>query len=410
VLTRGLCLAALAALITASAGCGGVGSSGAAEPLGNQLAIYSSLPLQGPRAAVARQIIGGEKLALAQTHGRIGPFTISYASLDDADPASGRLDPGATATDAKIAAQDTSTIAYIGDLDSAATAVSLPLINAAGILQLSPASPYVGLTSALRAGQDEPARFYPSGLRTFARLQRGDPSEALVQGQLMRSLGVRRLFVLSDQDPFQAPLAQLVAAEAQKAGIAVAGRDSINAASGSRFTGAVEKIARSGAGAVFYAGGEGGTAAVALWRELHAANPRLLLFGSSVLANDAFAQRIGAAGSTTYITTPVLALDRYPPAAARVLRDYRRAFGVPGDAYALYGYEAMSLVLESIRRAGAHGNDRRAVIAALFGTRERASVLGRFSVQPGGEVTLPLYGVDRIENGRLVFFRAMPAR
>ena len=49
-----------------------------------------------------------------------------------------------TAGNAKTAAQDPSTIAYLGDLDSGATAVSLPLINAAGILQVSPASPYIG--------------------------------------------------------------------------------------------------------------------------------------------------------------------------------------------------------------------------------------------------------------------------
>ena len=41
-------------------------------------------------------------------------------------------------------------------------------LNGAGILQVSPSSPYVGLTSSLEAGQDEPGRFYPTGHRTFA--------------------------------------------------------------------------------------------------------------------------------------------------------------------------------------------------------------------------------------------------
>ncbi len=45
---RWLCLAALAATATVLAGCGGVGVSGATEATGNQLAVYSSLPLQGP--------------------------------------------------------------------------------------------------------------------------------------------------------------------------------------------------------------------------------------------------------------------------------------------------------------------------------------------------------------------------
>ena len=86
-----------------------------AETTGSQLTIYSSLPLQGPSAAISQQIVNGEKLALADAGGRAGPFKIGYVSLDDANPTSGRWNPGVTATNAKTAAQDTSTIAYLGD-------------------------------------------------------------------------------------------------------------------------------------------------------------------------------------------------------------------------------------------------------------------------------------------------------
>ncbi len=175
--------------------------------MGNQLTIYSSLPLQGPSAGISEEIVGGEKLALAGAGGRIGPFKVSYVSLDDSNATTGEWSPGVTATNAKMAAQDTSTIAYLGDYNSGASAVSLPLINAAGILQVSPASPYVGLTSSLDAGQDEPERFYPAGRRTFGRLQPGDPAQAQAQVALMRSLGVKRLYVLNDQGPFEVPLA-----------------------------------------------------------------------------------------------------------------------------------------------------------------------------------------------------------
>ncbi len=139
-----------------------------------------------------------------------------------------------TATNAKTAADDTTTIAYLGDYNSAATAVSLPLINAAGILQVSPASPYVGLTSSLDAGQDEPERFYPTGHRTFGRLQPGDPAEAAAQVKLMGAMGVHRVYVLNDQDPFEVPLAQIVAGDAARAGIAVAGNDSLDVTGATR--------------------------------------------------------------------------------------------------------------------------------------------------------------------------------
>ena len=234
---RWLSLAALAAVLPAVAGCGGVGVSGASDDLSNQLAVYSSLPLQGPAAATSEELVNGERLALSQQGGRIGRFKVGYVSLDDANPKTGELDPGATSTDAKTAAQDTSTIAYLGEYSSAATAVSLPLINAAGILQVSPGSPYVGLTSSLDAGQDEPERFYPSGKRNFARLQLGDPAQATAQVKLMGALAVHKLYVLDDQDPFEMPLAQIVATDAERAGIAVAAHDSIVTTPGSVFTG-----------------------------------------------------------------------------------------------------------------------------------------------------------------------------
>jgi branched-chain amino acid transport system substrate-binding protein len=405
---RWLCLAALAAVLPAAAGCGGVSISGASEATGNQLAIYSSLPLQGPSAALSEEIVNGERLALSDSGGQIGPFKIGFVSLDDANPKTGQLDPGATSTDAKTAAQDTSTIAYLGEYNSSATAVSLPLINAAGILQVSPGSPYVGLTSSLDAGQDEPERFYPNGKRTFGRLQLGDPAQATAQVKLMSSLGVHKLYVLDDQDPFEMPLAQLVATDAAQAGITVPAHDSIVTTTGAVFTGEVEKIVRSGAQAVFFAGGGAGT--VALWRQLHSADPHLLLLGSSSMVNEEFTSAIGAAAARTYLSTPVLAPDMYPPSAKRVLDSYRRHFGGRAGAYALYGYEAMSVTLQAIRGAGSHGNDRQTVIDRFFATANRDSVLGRYSMGDDGEPTFSRYGVDRIVHGRAVFYRAIDVR
>jgi branched-chain amino acid transport system substrate-binding protein len=411
VCVRWLCLAALAATATVLAGCGGVGVSGGCEATGNQLAVYSSLPLQGPAAASSAEIVDGERLALSQAGGHVGKFRVGYVSLDDANPQSGKLDPEATSTNAKTAAQDTSTIAYLGELGSAATAVSLPLINAAGILQVSPSSPYIGLTSSLDAGQDEPERFYPSGKRSFGRLQPGDPGQADAQLQLMRALGVHKLYVLDDQDPFALPLAEIVSAEAQHAGISLAAHDSIltTAPTPAAYAGEAEKVARAKPDAVFFAGGaQTGTAA--LWRALHRADPKLLLLGTSALEEPAFTDAIGAADSQTYLTTPILPLADYPSPAARVLADYRRQFGGQPGPYALYGYEAMSVVLDAIRRAADRGNDRETVIERFFQTKDRRSVLGTYSVLASGETTLSRYGVDRVSDGGPVFYRAFDVR
>jgi len=390
VCARWLCLGVLAAfaLAPALAGCGGVGASPPAQDVGKQLTIYSGLPLQGPSAAVSQEIVGGEKLALADAGGHVGPLTVSYVSLDDSNATTGKWDPGVTA--------------------ASATAVSLPLINAAGILQVSPASPYVGLTSALDAGQDEPERFYPTGRRTFGRVVPGDPVQAAAQVALLRRLGVRRLYVVADQDPFDTPLAQIVAGDAQRAGIEVRGQDTITIAPGSNFTGEVAKIAESGAQAVFVSATATSEAAQ-LARQLHAAVPRLSLLASSAMLNTVFTSNLGTAESATLVGSPVLAPHLYPASAQGVLARYGHRFAASPEAYVLYGYEAMSAVLAAIRMAGDRGDDRQAVIDKLFATHDRSSVLGVYSMQPSGETTLSSYAIDKVVKGAPVFWRAFNA-
>jgi branched-chain amino acid transport system substrate-binding protein len=393
---------ALAAAIAAG-GCGGV--PGAASSQGDELTVYSSLPLQGPSAAISQQIVAGEKLALYDVHARVGPFKISYALQDDANPTSGRWEAGLTESDATTAADDPTTIAYLGDYDSAATAISLPLINAAGILQISPASPYGGLTSPLYAGQDEPERFYPTGKRSFARLQPGDEKQARAQIALMRALRVRKLYVLDDENPFELPLAQMVVSDAEHAGIDVKAHESLDTSATTSFTSQAAKIAASGAEAVFFAG-RPGKGALALFEQLHARDARLWLLGSSALAEPAFTSALSAsAAARTRLTTPLLPVSMYPASAQRVLQAYRRRFGE--QAYVLFGYEAMSAALQAIRHAGRHGDNREAVIDAFFAHRTRDSVIGRYAIEPDGETTLSSYGVDRISRGMPVFWRAL---
>jgi branched-chain amino acid transport system substrate-binding protein len=67
----------------------------------------------------------------------------------------------------------------------------------------------------------------------------------------------------------------------------------------------------------------------------------------------------------------------------------------------------MSVALAAIREAGLRGNDRQTVVDRFFATKNRESVLGRYSVLASGETTLSRYGVDKVEDGRAVFYREL---
>ena len=110
---------------------GGGGGSGELRRAAS-LTVYSSLPLQGASRPQSEDVIKGIKLALKQKGNKCGDFTIKYESLDDATAAAGKWEPGATSANARKVAQDDSAIAYIGEFNSGASAISIPITNEAG--------------------------------------------------------------------------------------------------------------------------------------------------------------------------------------------------------------------------------------------------------------------------------------
>jgi branched-chain amino acid transport system substrate-binding protein len=76
--------------------------------------------------------------AVHDLQGRFKNSTLRYVALDSSSVDANGWDPGVAAVNARRAALDTTTFAYIGELDSGATAVALPILNQAGVLMISP--------------------------------------------------------------------------------------------------------------------------------------------------------------------------------------------------------------------------------------------------------------------------------
>ncbi|MGD0981014.1 MAG: hypothetical protein ABR946_05970 [Solirubrobacteraceae bacterium] len=400
----GLVVVALASVL---AGCGSSGTQAGGYTYEKTLTVYSDLPLEGPQSALMTSINDGEILALEQAHAGGRDRNVSIALVNDARQGAAGWDRATTSHAAEAAGQDIDAVAYIGDFDSAATAISLPLINENDILQVSPASPYVGLTDTNPLDQTgEPAVYYPSGNRTFARLAPSDVEEASATASFMRMLGVRRVYLLSDTAPLSAPydsaIARMLAGDAPSRGIGVAGAadvDTARSAQPSAYAAIATKIAQAHVGAVLL-GAAPDAGAQALWQELHAELPGVKLFAPSTLASAPFLRSLAAAASSTYVTSPILPLNQYPPAAQVVLGDYRHAFGSAPTAYSLYGYEAMASVLAAIQRAGKNAHQRLSVVDAYFRLGLRHSVIGDYRIDRStGDSSLASFAGYRVGTG-----------
>ena len=78
------------------------------------------------------------------------------------------------------------------------------------------------------------------------------------------------------------------------------------------------------------------------------------------------------------------------------------------DPYAIYGFEAMKLALDTISSLGAQGNSKSAVLHALFAITARQSVLGTYGFNQYGDTTLKSYGLYKVgSDGELVYYQTI---
>ena len=148
-------------------------------------------------------------------------------SLDDATAAAGKWEAGQTSANARKVAQDDSAIAYLGEFNSGASAISIPINNEAGILQVSPSNTALGLTKGgAGAEPGEPDKYYPSGERNYGRVVPIDTIQGAAQAQYMKDEGVTSVYILDDAEVYGKGVAKNTQAPAEKLGIKIAGTDS----------------------------------------------------------------------------------------------------------------------------------------------------------------------------------------
>jgi hypothetical protein len=164
---RAVTAAAVLALAASAAGCD---AQGEAEPGEATLTIYVSAPLTGPGRADGQEVADGARRALEEAGAEAGGFAVAAEYLDVAGRNETRYDPVTAAENARTATEDSTTIAYIGELDSGASRTSLPITNAAGILQVAPGSGASDLVRDEVYNDEVPTEVQGTGERTFAQL------------------------------------------------------------------------------------------------------------------------------------------------------------------------------------------------------------------------------------------------
>jgi branched-chain amino acid transport system substrate-binding protein len=377
VLARGRAACACALLTAAVAGCTSSGSANSSVTVsGNVLTIYvSAAPTDQPQ--VAQDVLDAEQLAFSQSSHAVGGRTIRMLTVR-----------GSTiSAQARTVIQDTSSVAYLGEIVPGSSYASLGITNALDILQVTPTDTALELTEATPAVANAPDGYYESlGTygRTFARVVPTSGDEAKAQVQEMQALGVSKLYVSSDGSDYGAAIANAVTHD-------VGG--GITLVSGA-----------AAADGVFY-GSASPAVAARFFNRVAGSNPSAKLFGPSALDAPAFVSALSPAVRNLYVSVPGFLKADLTPAGTTFVSQFTSTFGHAPAVQAIFGYEAMAAVLSVLKQAGTSANSRSNVVKGFFAIRNRQSVLGTYSIDSNGDTSIAPFVFNRLKSGQLVPFK-----
>lgn len=371
------------------------------------LHVYSSLPLHGAPGAAARGAERGMRAALREAGGRAGVYDIRYRSLDDWSRWAGNWDPGEVARNARRAWNDDRTILFLGNFNSGASAISIPILNQANIPQISPSNTYNGLTTS-EAGSErgEPRKYYPTGRRTYFRMTPRDTVQSAALLTEMAADDCDRVLLADDGDTYGHGVTTSMVRQSSRVGVRVVAR--VGNADRKR-PARLRKIAARSRADCFLFGGVTANRAPRIYKAVAGRLPDARLYGSDGVCESGFTRRVSFSGrfECTIATMPVSAF----PGGAAFMASYRLAFASAKiTGYEIFGYEAMKLGLDTIAALRDRGNRREAVRRTLLQTSDRASVLGTYSIDKRGDNTLRRYGIYRVSGHRIQFDHAVDAR
>lgn len=400
--------------------------------------IYSSLPSGGPGRAETLEIRAGIRLALASVPERYHGFHVRYRPLNDSfierhggaasastidksrrtvvtrsGNTSGAND-AATIRNAERAARNPRTIAYIGDLDSRATELSLPILNQAGIAQITPGSGYPGLTDSYSSGKGpiitqpgEPAKFYPQSPRSLLRMIPSDIVQASAALSTLRRGGCQSVAAWQFGATTEAnALLAAVIRTAPLYGMKYVPPPKLPPATKQYVTYAAATLKPLNIRCAVLVG-EPTPAAEMLTTELREQlGAALPIVGTAGFCTAGWARGIAKAYAKEvlpglYCTTPALPVDNknYPQSGGFVAK-FVSAFHHPPTAYGYYGYEAAEMVLRALQDVTSADDPRRQVLLGLV-QEFVPDELGPAFTFSNGSVVSTRYGVDRFTAGGL---------
>jgi branched-chain amino acid transport system substrate-binding protein len=339
-----------------AAGCGGDDEEGAGtEPAGDGEAktvkIVSDLPLQGSSAAQTESMNNAVELYLQDIGNKVGNYTIEFEAFDDSTAAKGAWDEATCAANARKFVEDEMIVGVIGTFNSGCAKIEVPIANEASLAYVSPANTATGLThEGPGAEPGEPDKYYPTGVRNYARVVTSDD----VQGQIganymMETLGCQSVYVLDDKGAYGKGVADAFEIAANDIGLDVAGHEGWDA-NASNYKALFTKIKGTGADCLYiggitcFNGGQLVKDKVGTWGD----NEEIQVLVSDGFVLQSLFEEAGEENAEgIYGTAPTLNPEDLPGDGKAFIDKYTAQYGAP-EVYTAYAVGALQVILAAL--------------------------------------------------------------
>lgn len=369
----------------------------------NTIVLVSSLPRTGSAKGMTDTIVNGIRLAIAEHDGKVAGFAIKYHDLDDATAALGQWAAEKEADNARGAVEDADVMAYIGTYNSGAAKIAMPILNKAGLVMVSPAATWPGLTKKVKGDEKsgEPDVYRPNKVVNFCRVVPHDGTQGPLTAVYARdALKAKSVYVVDDGELYGAGVAKLFAEKCEALGIKVLGRDSIDPRQ-PNFKTLADTIKGKKPDLVYF-GGTSQSGGPQFAKDLASSKLTCPLVVPDGCYERAF---IDAAGADTfktltcYVTIGGHDIGMLKGRGAAFVKAYREKYKAEPEAYAVYGYEVAKVVLAAIEKVGK--KDRDAIRKAVLATKDfEKGALPKWGFDADGDTTLQVLTVSTVEDGK----------
>ncbi len=362
-----------------------------------KLRFYTSWPMQGAMLPEGTGMKNGIDLAVSEVGGVVAGYCIEIVNLDDASPQTGKWDGAVEAENANKAVGDPLAIVYIGTYNSGAAKVSIPITNRAHMAQVTPANTYPGLTKKRGAAPGEPEIYRPGGFVNYFRPIPADDIQGAVGAKWAKRLGVKKVYILNDQELYGKGIADVFEATAKKIGLPVVANEGLDWKQPDQKP-VLTKVRASGADLV-YLGGVIETGAQVILRQMKEVGlvaPRTRFMGPDGLLEEELLKGAtcdAALGTDMRLTFAGLPFEKMRGVGAKTYETYKAKFNKEPTSYALYSVEAGRVIIDAIRRtapalerAKDATEKREALRKTIASTKNFEGINGKWSFDENGDV------------------------